>query len=118
MLFGFIADFIIKEQFSPKKFIMAFYYLAIYLSIVASIYVIGEKMGDVNEALFIVKTTTYAFVYFYTSNILRNLKTTFPQNKAIAFLYFVVGFEFTKRIPGLSEFLKREMEKSDDLNSV
>ena len=119
MIFGLVADLFIKNnRFIPKKFIFAFFYVAIYLSIVASIYIIGERIGDVEESLFFVKMTIYVFVYFYITNSLRNLTIIFPKNKPIAFLYFAVGLEFTKRIPALSEFLKRDKTDNDNLNSV
>ena len=115
MAFGILTDlFVNRKRFNPKKFMLAFFYVAIYLSIVSSIYVIGEHMGDVEESLFVVKTITYVFIYFYMTNTFRNLKTMFPNNKPIVFLEFVLCLEFTKRIPGLDEFLKRDIKEVND----
>ena len=111
MIVAMIAEIIIqKKPFKPKKFMTAFIYVAIYLSIVASVYVIGEHMGDTEQALFVDKIVTYVFIYFYCASTLKNLRVIVPYNRPIAFLEFTLGLEFTKKIPNLDDFLRKEKE--------
>ncbi len=109
IIFGISTDlFVNKLRFSPKKFMFSFITIAIYLSIVSSVYVIGEKMGDKKESLYVVKMLTYVFIYFYVSNSLHNLTQIFPSNRVFKFLDYVLGLEFVKRIPALGSFLEKE----------
>jgi len=111
---GIATDLMInKNRLSKKKFMFAFKSFMIYAAIIASIYVVGEKMGDLDEALFIDKWITYAFIYFYIANSFNNLRKLFPQRRAIEFLDFVIGLEFMKRIPAIGEFLKYEKEVNE-----
>ncbi len=115
IVFGIIEDFIVsKNKFNPKKFMLAFVYVALYTSIVAGVYVIGERMGDMEESIYVVKTLTYVFVYFYVSNSVRNLRKIFPNSKILAFLDFFLGLEFMQRIPALSAFMDREKNKNKE----
>ena len=121
LLFVFFSDMFLailtdltvnRNSFKPKKFLTAFFYLAVYLGIVASVFIIGERMGDEQEALFVDKMITYVFIYFYSINIFKNLRMLIPNSKAIEFLDFTFGLEFTKRTPNLDEWMRRE--KKDD----
>lgn len=103
---GVLVDLIRNnDRIRIKKFLIAVAFLALYFSIIASTYVIGEHMGDINEALFIVKTLTYVFSYFYVSNTLRNLRVLTPDNKQIAFLDYWLGLQVVKRLPDLAKYL-------------
>ena len=111
MIFAMIADIVVlKNSFKPKKFLTAFFYVAVYLFVIVFVYVVGEKMGDEEQSLYIDKTITYIFIGFYCVNILKNLKIIAPDSKPIAFLYFMFGFEFMKRVPNLYEFMNGEKE--------
>ena len=118
MVFGILSDIIVnRKRLSTKKFMLSMAYAAIYLSVIVSVYVVGEKMGDVWEALFIDKTLTYVFIYFYVANIFKNLKALFPRNRPIAFLDYILHLEVLKRIPELHRFLQNEenlKEKTDE----
>jgi len=119
LLFIFISDMLIaiftdiainRNRFNPKKFLTAFFYVAIYLCIIGGIYIVGERMEDTEPALFIDKIITYIFIYFYVINIFKNLRTIAPDNKPIAFIEYTIGLEFMKRIPNLDEWMRRESE--------
>jgi hypothetical protein len=115
MLFGILADIIVNnKQLNAKKFLAAFAYLAMYLFIITMVYVVGERMGDETEALFVDKMITYVFAYFYLANILKNARLLFPGNRQIKFLDFLIGLEFTKKIPSLGEFLEKEKQETDN----
>jgi hypothetical protein len=109
VVLGIVTDLCInKNRFRTKKFIVAFAYLGIYLSIIASVFIIGLAMKDTDGALFIDKTLTYIFIYFYSANILGNLKQLFPQNRPIALLEYILHLEFIKRFQWLSDYLTHE----------
>ncbi len=117
IVFGILADiFVNKMRFSPKKSLFAFITVAIYLSIVSSVYIIGERMGDSIESLYVVKTLTYVFIYFYVSNSIRNLKLLFPNNRVFKFLDYLLGLEFLERIPALGSFLEKENNDKKENN--
>lgn len=104
------------ERFKFKKFILAAVYVLIYLGVAALIYTVGRLQGDYNEMMVVVKMVTYVFIYFYIANVLKNLRKLLPTNKVIAFLDFVIGLEFAKRIPQLGKFLDKDSkpEKPND----
>lgn len=65
ILAGVLVDLIVhNDRIRIKKFLLAVAFLALYFTIIASTYVIGEHMGDADEALLIVKTL---LMYFLTS---------------------------------------------------
>ncbi len=109
LILGIYTDINInKTRFNFKKAMFACFYAAIYASIIASTFVIGERMGDKDESLLVVKTLTYVFIFFYISNINKNLKRILPHSRIIAFLDFFVGLKFMERIPELGKFLEYE----------
>lgn len=111
---GVLVDLIKNnDRIRIKKFLIAVAFLALYFSIIASTYIIGEHMGDTQEALLIVKTLTYVFSYFYVSNTFRNVKILAPNNRPIAFIDYWLGLQVVKRLPSLAEYLglgRREEE--------
>ena len=109
---GVLVDLIRNnDRIRIKKFLVAVAFLTLYFTTIASTYVIGEHMGDIDEALFIVKTLTYVFSYFYVSNTFRNLKVLAPDNKPIAFLDYWLGLQVVKRLPDLAKYLGLTKEK-------
>nr|DAE47093.1 MAG TPA: hypothetical protein [Caudoviricetes sp.] len=109
---GVLVDLIRNnDRIRIKKFLIAVAFLSLYFSIIASTFVIGEHMGDIDEALFIVKTLTYVFSYFYVSNTFRNVRVLIPDNKPIAFLDHWLGLQVVKRLPELAKYLGLGKEK-------
>lgn len=113
MLFGLLAGLVAGgERFSFKKFILAAGYLLVYLGVVVLIYAVGRFQDDALAAHYLVKVVTYVFIYFYSSNMFRNLHLLMPGNPVIRFLDYFVGLQFVRRVPVLEEFLQRaEQEK-------
>ena len=72
--------------------------------IVGSVFLVGEKLNNINGALQCITGVVYAILYFYGTNTLRNLQKLFPDNKVVAFIYYVVSFEVVKKIPYLQQF--------------
>jgi len=111
ILFGILAGLIAaRERFSFKKFILAAGYLLVYLGIVVMVYAVGKYQDDTQEALYVVKVITYVFIYFYSSNILKNLHLLMPDNPVIRFLDYFIGLQFTRKVAWLEEFLKKEQQ--------
>lgn len=112
ILFGILAGIIAsRERFSFKKFMLSACYLLIYLGIVVMVYAVGKYQEDLEESLYVVKVITYVFIYFYSSNILKNLHLLMPDNPVIRFLDYFIGLQFTKKIGILEDFLKKSKEE-------
>lgn len=52
---------------------------------------------------------TYAIIYFYSTNVLKNLKQIFREGTApwsvVSFIYYVMRFKFIERIPFLADYM-------------
>lgn len=115
---GLAAGFIVQnESFLFKKAIHTLIEVAIYMVIVASAFFIGDKMNDREAVLKGIYGVTYAFIYFYSVNILKNLRLLFPCSRGINFLYFILSLEFIKKIPFMGDFLKYEKQKNGQTNN-
>lgn len=113
-LTGYIAGIVTQcEMFSLKKAKVAIYEAVVYLLLIAIIFTLGEKMGDKEWALKCLSIITYAWIYFYLVNILKNLKRLFPLSRGLAFVYYVVSLEFVKRFPYLKDFIDSEKNKEN-----
>lgn len=111
MMAGMISGIVVNnEPFNNKKFFRCLMETFVFYVIVLCIYVIGEKLGNVGGAMQCITGVVYAILYFYGTNILRNLNQLFPDSKALAFIYYVVSFEVVKKIPYLQQFqnIKKE----------
>ena len=97
-----------KEPFSFKKAFYCFIEALVFLSLIAVIFFIGDKINNRSGALQCISGITYALIYFYSVNVFKNLKRLFPKNKLIAFIYYVISIEFVDKVPYLKEFLKIE----------
>jgi hypothetical protein len=102
MLAGFIAN---DEHFNFKKFFHCLIEALVYFALVSCISVVGTKMHNLSGAMQCISGVVYAIIYFYSVNIMKNLKQLFPGNKAIKFIYYVISFEMIKRVPYLQQFI-------------
>ena len=110
-IFGLVAGVGVQgEKFSLKKFFRCIMETLVFYVIVLSIFVIGEKMGNLDGALQCISGVVYAIIYFYSVNILRNVNKLLPKSKVIKFLYFVLSFEVIKKIPYLQQFQEKKEE--------
>ena len=113
-IFGLLAGVGTQgEKFSLKKFFRCILETLVFYVIVLSIFVIGEKMGNVDGALQCISGVVYAIIYFYFVNILRNAHKLLPKSRVILFMYYVLSFEIIKKIPYLQKF----QEKKDEVES-
>lgn len=101
-----------KEPISFKKGFSAVILFGAYIMIVSILFIIGELMCDQKIMSYMIKTISWATIYFYSVNSAKNLKRIFPNSKLIAFLYYFLNIEFLDNFPSLKRFLKRtESEK-------
>lgn len=119
-IFGLIAGVGVQgEKFSLKKFFRCIMETLVFYVIVLSIYLVGEKMGNVSGAMQCISGVVYAIIYFYTVNILRNMHKLLPKSKSIKFLFYVLSFEVIKKIPYLQQYMdnaqhvEQEIKKED-----
>lgn len=111
---GMVAGIVAKhERFSNKKFFHCLLETLVFYMIVLSIYVIGEKMKNMEGAMQCITGVVYAICYFYGVNTLRNLRKLFPTSKPLNFIYYVLSFEVVRKIPYLQQFIDHEKEKEE-----
>ena len=107
--FGILAGILKQDEaVDLKKASRAFSELATYFVIIASLFVIGDKMEDGGWVYEVLSAITWGMIYFYIANWTKNMKRLFPGSRGIAFLNFVLGLEFLKRIPYLKDFVEQE----------
>lgn len=108
--FGLLAAIIVNdEEFKFKKAFRCVSEATIFFLLVCAIFFIGKQKGNIDGALQCVSFVSYSVFYFYGVNMLRNLKLLFPNSRAIAFLYDILSIEFAKKIPGLNNYLGKEV---------
>ena len=103
-----------KYRWSSKKGLQSFIYLIGYLFLLALIVIVGKlmhvKQADVSNCT---SWVTWVMIWFYGTSIFRNWNIIQPDNKVIAFLYWVVSFKIVEKI----KFLKEFNEKGNETNS-
>ena len=106
-IFGLIAGVGVQgEKFNLKKFFRCIMETLVFYVIVLSIYIVGDKMGNPDGAIQCISGVTYAIIYFYTVNILRNAHKLMPKNKVIKFLFYVLSFEVIKKLPYMQQYME------------
>ena len=118
-VFGYLADMIANgEDFKFKKAFRCICEATVFFILCAVIYAIGRFKGQEAGALQCVSFITYTIIYFYSMNVLRNLKQIFREGttpwNVIAFLYYVLRFKFIKRIPLLSDYMNIKHIKQNE----
>ncbi len=108
-LFGYLSGMIANgEDFSLKKAVVCIGHAAVFFVLCLSIYGIGKLKGEESRAMQCVSFFNYLVIYFYAMNILRNCKAMFRKGTApwhvVSALYFILRFEFVKRVPWLKEY--------------
>lgn len=110
-IFGYLTGMRVNnEHFDLKKAFSCVKEACVFFVVVAFVYTIGEHLNNSNEALISISIVTYVVLYFYAVNIFKNLKRLFPQSQWIAFCYWLISFEFVKKVPFLESFLNQRKE--------
>lgn len=110
-----VGLFVNNEGFQFRKAWRCVVEATAFFALVCFIYYTGDHKGTPESATQCVSFVTYAVMYFYTTNILRNMCTLLPDgtvgHRCASFLYFVVSVEFIKKIPFLADYFNQEKEK-------
>lgn len=113
---GWVADIVVQRgRFDLKKFFHCLFETMVFYVIIMAIYVIGEKLLNMEGAIQCSTVIVYAILYFYSVNILRNCCQLFPDSKTLKFLFFVLSFEIIKKIPYMDRFKEKEAEVDAEL---
>ncbi len=120
-IFGYLSGMIANgEDFDFKKAFRCICEAAVFFLVCMAVYAVGRFKGQDAGALQCVSFITYTIIYFYSTNVLKNLKKIFRHGTTpwmvVAFLYYVLRFKFIERIPFLTEYMNikaREYETDD-----
>lgn len=109
-LFGYLSGMIAYgEDWNNKKALRCVGEATVFFVLCTAIYAIGRFKGQMSGAVQCVSFVTYVVMYFYSLNVLRNCKKIFREKTApwhvVSSLYYVLRFEFIKKIPFLSDYL-------------
>lgn len=108
--FGIVADVVVGRKWSKKKFQWAFVEALLFFLFVLIIYAIGVIKCNMGGALQCVSFVSYALIYYYGTNITRNLMNILPDDnvghKCFSFMYYILSVEFIKRVPFLSAYIR------------
>ena len=105
---GYLSGILVnKEDFNFKKAFSCFSEACVFVVFIASVFTIGEHMDNAGEALVSISIVTHVVLYFYAVNVFKNLKRIIPQSQWIDFCYWLISFEFMKKVPFLETFLKQ-----------
>ena len=107
---GLLNDLIVNNNsFSFKKAWRCVTEVTVFFTMCLVIFTFGEKKGWEDRSTQAVSFLTYVITWFYSQNILRNLKGMMTPGSAahgvISFLYYVVSVEFVKKIPYLKQWM-------------
>lgn len=103
------------KNFSFSKFKNALVELLLYVLINQTIYSVMVMANDASEAVIVVKTLTYVFMYVYLQNSFKNLIIAYPTNKAYRIIYHIIRLEFKRAMPShVQEVINRVERETDD----
>ena len=113
-IFGLTAARAKKEHWSTKKALLFFVYVAIFLVIAVSAFIIGHLMGEHEQAVAVVKILCYIAVYIFGTNIFRNMRHLTPRGSAwyklFDLCYYFLSVKFIERLP----FVKKWQEENKE----
>lgn len=112
MFCGLAAD---KGEFRKSKFFRSVIYLGVYILIVSASYWIGFMMEhNESDTKGFVSWITWVMIWFYSTNSLKNTGKIFPDNRVVAFLYWVAAVKFIRNVNFLEEFNNKDKKGSPD----
>lgn len=105
------------SRFSFGKFKNALAELLLYILINMTIFSVMAMTGDKPQALVVVKSLTYVFMYVYLQNSFKNLTLVYPSNKACRIVYHIIRLEFKEALPSRVQEAIKEAEKEEKENN-
>jgi hypothetical protein len=112
-VFGLVAARVSDEKWSTKKALFFFVYVAVFLVISVSAFVIGHLMGEHEQAIAVVKILCYIAVYIFGTNIFRNLRHIAPKGTAWYRLFDLCYYTLSVKFIEKFDFVKKWREESD-----
>lgn len=106
------------HNFSKSKFKNSLFELCLYLAIIELVFIVMTSVGDMTEALIIIKTITYVFIYVYTQNSFKNLIIAYPTNKAFRIIYHLIRFEFKRAMPSYVQMIIDRVDSGQNDNAI
>lgn len=112
---GYITDIVkFNNNFSMSKFLMCFVWAAVIMVLICSMYFIGERNGNKEETLVVVRYISLIAIWAFGTNILRNLRLlsygTGVYYDFFNAVYTWFSLEIIKRIPFLTNLNKQDYE--------
>lgn len=109
-LFGLFADVCNHRDWSFKKAFRLFRDVAVYFTMLASIYLLGYLKGEEAATMQCVSFMTYVAIYFYGTNILRNARMVTQEKstlfRILDFLYYVLSLRIVKHNDYLGNYIE------------
>lgn len=116
-LCGYLAGMIVQhEKFNIKKSLWALAEVAFYIIFLILLFILGRLVNQEGWLMESVRVATYAWIGFYSINILKNLKRGFPNSKPISFLYYMLSLEFLKALPYVKRFEEQQKKEEETKN--
>lgn len=108
--FGVVADIVDGKSWDKRKLKTAFVEALMFFAFVFLIYGIGYLKSNMDGALQCVSFVSYTLIYYYGTNIARNMMNILPDetlgHKTFSFIYYILSVEFIRRIPFMAAYLR------------
>jgi hypothetical protein len=110
-IFGLTADISSGGGWSFHKSMVFFYHSFLFFGLAFFVFAIGHFLHNDAGAVQCVSFLCYAAVYFFGTNIFRNmlliLSPCSPMHRLVAFIYYIFSLQFTERLPFLQNYLNK-----------
>lgn len=121
-LFGLVAAIVNKEEWSTKKALIFFLYVAIFLVIACSAFIIGHYMNNEEQAIAVVKILCYLAVYIFGTNIFRNLRRIVSKGSAwfklFDLCYYVLSVKFIEKFSVVQKWQEERNNKESEGRTI
>jgi len=116
MLVGIIVGVAFQgEKLQIKKAGFAFLESMVISVLIAAVYFIAEKNGDLQAGITITSYMVYVAVILYGQNIVKNLRVIWPKNRFLMVLNYFLSAEFLRILSKIKERGEgREIDQDHD----
>lgn len=101
------------KNFSFPKFWKAVIEFFIYVGIIWVVQGIMYSLGDKSEALLIIKSISYIFIYVYVQNGFKNCIVAYPKYKPLRIVYHLLRFELKRAMPAHVQEVINRVDKNE-----
>ena len=121
-LFGFLADKLNGGKWSTKKALMFFVCCAVFFVTACCAFIVGHLMGEMGQAISVVKYLCVVAIFVFGTNIFRNLRKIPPKGTAwyrfFDLCYFILSAEFIEKIPFIKKWQEERNGKDEKKKTV